>query len=107
MANTDIQAAVTRALESQSWWLRRKDSLTSGAGLVLHFANLIVTMLGDTNPWVNVVVAVVIGVAQLIIHAGTKGAITPSMVTRIDNAAPTPPVFDLDQARDQLAAPSE
>ncbi|CAB0624353.1 hypothetical protein CIP107578_02509 [Corynebacterium diphtheriae] len=103
MANTDIQAAVTRALESQSWWLRRKDSLTSGAGLVLHFANLIATMLGDTNPWVNVVVALVIGVAQLIIHAGTKGAITPSMVTRIDNAAPPSPVFDLDKARNSLA----
>ncbi|CAB0673512.1 hypothetical protein FRC0268_00275 [Corynebacterium diphtheriae] len=105
MANTDIQTAVTRALESQSWWLRRKDSLTSGAGLVLHFANLIVTMLGDTNPWVNVILAAVIGVAQLVIHAGTKGAITPSMVKRLEAAAPVAPVFDLDEARNSLAEP--
>ncbi|BAM26748.1 hypothetical protein [Corynebacterium ulcerans] len=106
MAKTDIQTAVIRALESQSWWLRRKDSLTSSAGLVLHLANLM-AVLGGSNPWVNVVVAMVIGAAQLIIHAGTPGAITPSMEKRLSDAAPTPPVFDLDAMRNRLAKPAE
>lgn len=56
------------------------------AGTVVQIANLIAAMATDSPEWVNMVIAGVIGVAQIVIHAGTKGAITPSMATRLEAA---------------------
>lgn len=75
--------AVESALARQSWFVRRKDTLTAVAGTVLQVANLAALYASDGPEWVNVVIAVVIGVAQIVVHAGTRGAITPSMAKRL------------------------
>ena len=81
-----FQNSVAEALAEQSWWARRKDTLTATAGTILQVANLLLLVSGGWPAWVNAVIAGVIGVAQIVIHAGTKGAITPSMAARLERA---------------------
>lgn len=80
-----FQDAVTQALATQPWWQRRKDSITAVAGLVLQVGNLLLANAGQ-HPLAHVAVAVVIGAAQILVHAGTRGAITPSMAARLEQA---------------------
>lgn len=82
-----FQDAVAAAIAEQPWYVRRKDSIAAGAGLVLQAANVLTAYSADFPEWVNIVVAVVIGVAQIAVHAGTKGAITPSQAARLEAAA--------------------
>lgn len=81
-----FQNSVAEALAEQSWWVRRKDTLTAVAGTILQVGNLVLLVSGGWPAWVNAVIAGVIGLAQIVIHAGTKGAITPSMATRLEQA---------------------
>lgn len=81
-----FQDAVATALANQSWFARRKDSLTATAGTFLQVANLATAYMTGAPHWVSILVAVVVGVAQIVVHAGTKGAITPSMATRLELA---------------------
>lgn len=104
---SDIQIAVSRALAAQPWYVRRKDTITAVAGSILQVLNIVGGIQAGQPMWVSMVIAAVIGLAQICVHAGTQGAITPSMGGRLESTAPVNPVFDLDQARDQLAAPSE
>lgn len=99
----DIRDAVAAALATQSWFVRRKDTLAAIAGLLLQVANFTAAITTGAPAWVGVVIAVVIGCAQTIIHACTKGAITPSMAKRIADVAPVAPVFDLPAVREQLS----
>lgn len=92
--NTTIDSAVENALANQSWFMRRKDTITAAAGTILQLANIAAAYATDAPEWVNIVIAVVIGLCQVVIHAGTPGAITPSMSTRLEAAAPAPEVQD-------------
>lgn len=104
MGDTKILDAVSSALAKQSWFLYRKDSITAVAGTILQIANF-KNIDSYTDTWVGIAIAIVIGIAQVIVHAGTKGAITPSMAGRLQAALPTKPVFDLDAERENLAIP--
>lgn len=84
-----IQNAVTNALATQPWWVRRKDTITAIAGTVLQMLNILVAYTTTAPEWASIALAVAIGVCQVIIHAGTPGAITPSMATRLDAATAT------------------
>lgn len=81
-----FQDSVAQAIAEQPSWVRRKDSLTAVAGTVLQLGNLALLMTADGPAWVNIIIGALIGVAQIIIHAGTKGAITPSMAVRLEQA---------------------
>ena len=81
-----FQNSVAEALAEQSWWMRRKDTLTAIAGTILQVANLLLLVSGEWPAWINAIIAAVIGLAQIVIHAGTKGAITPSMAARLEQA---------------------
>lgn len=81
-----FQNSVAEALAEQSWWVRRKDTLTAVAGTILQVGNLLILVSGGWPAWVNAIIAGVIGAAQIVIHAGTKGAITPSMASRLEQA---------------------
>lgn len=81
-----FQDSVAQAIADQPAWARRKDSLTAGAGTILQLGNLLLAFTSDAPTWVNIVIGALIGVAQIIIHAGTKGAITPSMAQRLEQA---------------------
>ena len=81
-----FNSAVVQALNDQPWWVRRKDSIAAVAGTVLQLANIATAYTTDSPAWVNLIVATVIGLCQLILHAKTQGAITPSMVSRLELA---------------------
>lgn len=86
--NPQIQHAVENALAAQPWYVRRKDTITAVAGTMLQLANVAVAYTADGPEWASVAVALLIGLCQIVVHAGTPGAITPSMAIRIDNQAP-------------------
>lgn len=86
--NTDIQIAVSRALAAQPWYVRRKDTITAVAGTVLQLANVAAMYATDGPEWVSVLIAAVIGLCQMFVHAGTKGAFTDSMKNRLVEYAP-------------------
>ena len=81
-----FNTAVEQALANQSWFMRRKDTLVAIAGTILQIANLGALYASNGPEWVNILIALVIGAAQIVVHAGTKGAITPSMVRRLEQA---------------------
>lgn len=84
-----FQDAVSEYVAQQPWYVRRKDTLTVLAGMVLQVANLTTAMTTDAPAWVTLTIAAIVGVAQMFVTAGTKGAITPSMGKRIEDMAAT------------------
>lgn len=89
IATSNIEDAVSAALGEQSWFMRRKDTIAAVAGTVLQLANVGLAYTTDIPDWGNIVIAAVIGVCQVLLHATTPGAITPSMAPRLEAAAPT------------------
>ena len=100
--NQNIQVAVQNALAVQPWYIRRKDTITAVAGTLLQLANVAAAYTTDAPEWASVALAVLIGLCQIVVHAGTPGAITPSMAARLDAEAPTPVTSE-----DGLAAGAE
>lgn len=88
--SNEIQISVSNALRSQSWFVRRKDTIAAVAGTVIQVLNLMVFMTAGAPEWVNAVIAVTVGIAQTLVHAATPGAITPSMERRLEQAALQP-----------------
>lgn len=88
--NQNIQVAVQNALAVQPWYIRRKDTITAVAGTLLQLANVAAAYTTDAPEWASVALAVLIGLCQIVVHAGTPGAITPSMAARLDAEAPAP-----------------
>lgn len=86
--NPTITQAVAAALAQQPWFTRRKDTLAAVAGTVLQMVNIVAAQATDWPPAAAVALAVVVGVLQVVVHAATPGAITPSMSTRLEDAAP-------------------
>lgn len=82
-----FQTAVTQALYNQPWYIRRKDSLAATAGLVLQVLNGVAGYGSDMPEWANLLIAALIGLCQILIHARTPGAITPSQAARLEDAA--------------------
>ena len=82
-----FQNAVAEALNEQPWYQRRKDTLAAVAGTILQVLNLLVLYTGELPAWTNAVIAAVIGVCQIVVHARTQGAITPSMGERLERAS--------------------
>lgn len=115
--NPDIQIAVSNALAAQPWYVRRKDTITAVTGTILQLANVASAYTTDMPEWVSVALAVLIGMCQIVVHAGTPGAITPSMAGRLEKQAPqtdegifavgaeSPEIVDVDE--DGLAAGAE
>lgn len=81
-----VQEAVTAALADQSWFVRRKDTMAAAAAAIAQFGNLALAMHDQLPPIGAAIVAVVILVAQIVVHAATPGAITPSMSYRLNGA---------------------
>lgn len=104
---TNITVAVANALAAQPWFIRRKDTLAALAGTALQLGNIAVVMTEGMPEYVGLIVAFVIGLAQVVFHAATKGAITPSMAERLEEVAPAavkPHAETYGEARDRLAA---
>ena len=92
-ASEAVKVAIARELAEQPEFYRRKDSLTVLAGAILQVAQMTTVVAADAPVWVMGIVAVVITIAQIVIIAGTPGAVTPSMEKRLVEK-----VADIDQA---------
>ncbi|MEJ4100907.1 hypothetical protein V5S96_11145 [Corynebacterium mastitidis] len=81
------------------------------AGTILQMVNLVAAQATEWPPVAAVALAVVaavalavvVGVLQVVVHAATPGAITPSMATRLEDAAPTVVEDTVAQEREGLA----
>lgn len=82
-----VQEAGAKALAGQGWFSRRKNTIVAAAQVVLQVLNLVAFTLTDVHWGVTLAVAVVVGVGEVIIHAATKGPVTPSGVERIRREA--------------------
>lgn len=92
-----LEELIAAALSEQPWFMRRKDTIAASVGGLLQIANVAGAYFSDAPAWVNVLLAVVIGLLQVVVHAATPGAVTPSMATRLERTAervdtPTPEV---------------
>lgn len=105
---TPVQIAVANAIDEQSWFVRRKDTIAAVAGTILQILNLAAFATTNMPEWANLVIAVLVGVCQVFVHAATKGAITPSMAGRLEATSPAAPagtatmITQLDQMQQQL-----
>ena len=74
-----ISDAVSNALQDQSWFMRRKDTLAAVAGTVIQLVNVAAAYTTSMPDWANILIAAVVGVCQVVVHATMPGPITPSM----------------------------
>lgn len=81
-----IMEALATALGQQPAFVRKKDSLAGAAATVIQVVNLLTLMGQDWNPWIHVAIAVVAGLAQVVLSAATPGAFTESMQGRLVDA---------------------
>lgn len=82
-----VQHSVAEALSEQKWYHRRKESITLVAGYLLQFGQIALLTYSDSPTWVVALIGAVIFLAQIFIIAGTKGAVTNSMVERLAEKA--------------------
>ena len=99
-----IEEAAATALAQQSWWARRKNTLAAIAQIILQAANLALFALGDVPLTVTVVIAVVISLAEVIVHAASKAPVTPASAARIAEAAQVQPPVVSAQALENVTA---
>lgn len=109
MSNRDTtREAVSTALSEQHWFRRRKDSITLAATVVLMALQSSVIDYAAYPSWVSTIVTVIIGVAGVVVVAGTKAGITGSMVERIAAYVPeNTHSYEPDPIRESLAAEAE
>lgn len=75
--------AMARTPLSQKRW----NSLTAGAQVVLQLANIAALLLTDVHWGVTVAIAVVVGLAEVVLQARTKTPVTPHVVEQLTQAA--------------------
>lgn len=90
MLSTDrgsvFQDAVSEALARQPWYAERKNTLAGAANGILQMLNVVALIATDMPEWVNLIILGVGFIAEILVHAGTKGSITPSMAERLEEA---------------------
>lgn len=82
-----IKDAGAEAIAESEGFQRRRNSLAGGAALVLQLANLLVFVNADIPLWGTIVIAVVIGLAEVIVHATSKTPVTPHVVDTLTATA--------------------
>lgn len=82
-----IEEAAGNALSEQSWFSRRKNTLTAIAQFILQAANVALFALGDVHIGVTIAVAIILSLAEIVVHAATKAPVTPASAGKIAQAA--------------------
>lgn len=104
MSKKVVHDAVAEELSKQSWFVRRKDSLTLAATVVLTILQSNLIDWATYPAWASTAVSVAIGVAGIILVAGTRGAVTPSMGARLAENIPAAPAYNPSAERARMAA---
>ena len=95
-----LDPVLGKVLQEQSWWMERKNTLAAIAQFVLQFTNVSLLLGGVLPLWATVVIGVLIFLAEVVVHAATKGPVTKSGAERIletaraiERGAPGVPVY--------------
>lgn len=83
-----ITVAVDKAVKEQSPWARRKDTLVTILTGLSWLVGLLLPYTSDLDPRVGVALGATATVAGALVNALTKGAITPSMASRLYASSP-------------------
>ena len=78
-----VSDAFSNVLAKQPAIQRRKDSINGVAGTILQVANIIVTLNIGLPLWATAIIAIIIGVVQVVFTATTEGAVTPSQERKL------------------------
>lgn len=78
-----IQDAGSDLIKQQGFWGLRKNSLTAAAQVILQLANILLFIETDIPVWVTVTIAAVVGIAEIIVQAGTKASVAPSVIEKM------------------------
>lgn len=78
-----VSEAFTNVLAKQPEVVRRKDSINNATGAVLQVASLLTTVSAGLPLWVSAILAVIIGVVQVLFTATSEGAVAPSQERKI------------------------
>lgn len=78
-----ITVAVDKAVKEQSPMARRKDTIVTVLTGLAWLASILIPYTADMDPRVGVVLGATATIAGALVNAFTKGAITPSMATRL------------------------
>lgn len=103
-ARTQAKNALAEELAGQGWFIRRKDSLVLVATVILTILQSNIIDWSSYPSGASTAVTAVIGLAGLVIVAGTRSGVTPSMIDRVGDRIPEPaPVDGYDPAADRAA----
>lgn len=83
-----ITVAVNKTVKEQSTWARRKDTLVTVLTGLAWFTGLLIPYTTDMDPRVGVALGATATIAGALVNAFTKGAVTPSMATRLYSNSP-------------------
>lgn len=78
-----VSEAFSNALSKQPGVIRRKDTINNASGAFLQVASLLATVSAGLPLWVSAVLAVIIGIVQILFSATTEGALAPSQERKI------------------------
>lgn len=78
-----VSEAFSNVLAKQPSIQRRKDSINLTTGTFLQVASLLTTVSAGLPLWASAILAVIIGVVQVLFTATTEGAVTPSQERKI------------------------
>lgn len=78
-----VSEAFSNVLAKQPAVVRRKDSINNATGAVLQVASLLTTVSAGLPLWVSAILAIIIGVVQVLFTATSEGAVTPSQERKI------------------------
>lgn len=78
-----ITVAVAKAVKEQSPMTRRKDTLVTILTGLAWLAGVLIPYTTDMDPRVGIALGATATIAGALVNAFTKGAITPSMATRL------------------------
>ena len=78
-----ITVAVDKAVKEQSPWTRRKDTIVTVLTGLAWLAGALLPYTTDMDPRVGVALGATATIAGALVNAFTKGAVTPSMASRL------------------------
>lgn len=78
-----VSDAFSNVLAKQPEVMRRKDSINNVTGAVLQVASLLTTVSAGLPLWASAIIAIIIGVVQVVFTATTEGAVTPSQERKL------------------------
>lgn len=81
-----LEPVFAKVLNEQSWFEKRKNTLAAVAQSVLQISNFALFAGGVLPLWATISIGIVVFVAEIIVHATTRGPVTPSGVDRIKDA---------------------